>query len=82
MASRTETSDIDIAFVGAAAFHRICKDSGIKPILLRAVHSESPLQPPIVETTPGSTDISSVPKRYHEFADVFDEVQANVLPEH
>ena len=40
------------------------------------------MQPPIAETTPGSTDISSVPKRYHEFADVFDEVQADVLPEH
>ena len=82
MASRTETSDIDIAFISAAAFHRICKDSGIKPILLRAVHSESPLQPPIAETIPGSTDISSVPKRYHEFADVFDKIQADVLPEH
>ena len=42
MASRTETSDmdIDITFIGAAAFHRICKESGVQPILLHAIHSE------------------------------------------
>ena len=42
MASPTETSDmeIDITFISAAAFHQICKESGVQPILLCAIHSE------------------------------------------
>ena len=42
MASHTEMSDmdVDITFVSAAAFHQICKGSGVQPILLHAIHSE------------------------------------------
>ena len=39
-ASRLESSDVDIAFVGAAAFHRILKDTGSEPYLLHAVSPE------------------------------------------
>ena len=84
MASRTETSDmdIDITFVGAAAFHQICKESGVKPILLRAVHSEVLARSAKTNGTDGLTNMSSIPEEYHDFTDVFDEVQADVLAEH
>ena len=84
MASRTETldTDIDITFVGATAFHRICKESGVQPILLRAVHSEVLARSAKTDGTNGLTDMSSIPEEYHDFANVFDEVQANVLAEH
>lgn len=40
MASQTEKPDIDTAFVGAATFHHICKESGVEPMLLCAFHSK------------------------------------------
>ena len=84
MASCTETLDMDvnIAFVSATAFHWICKESDAQPILICAVHSEVLVCSANTNVTDGLTNISSIPEEYHDFADVFDEVQANVLPEH
>ena len=39
-ASQVEYPDVDIALIGAAAFNRVCKESGREPILIRALHSE------------------------------------------
>ena len=71
--------DVDIAFFDAAAFHQICKESGVQPILLHAIHSEVLAWSANTNETDGLTDISSIPEEYH---DLFDKVQANVLPEH
>ncbi|GAW00917.1 hypothetical protein LENED_002476 [Lentinula edodes] len=76
-AAQLETPEVDIALVSAAVFNRACKDAGMEPILLRAIHSEvaaraaalPPLHP-------------SIPEEYAEFADVFDEIAADSLPEH
>ncbi|KAF8831748.1 hypothetical protein HHX47_DHR1001045 [Lentinula edodes] len=83
-AAQLETPEVDIALVSAAVFNRACKDAGMEPILLRAIHSEvaaraadrssaTPTVPPLHP---------SIPEEYAEFADVFDEIAADSLPEH
>ena len=36
MASSIKVREVDIAIIGAAAFHKACKESGRQPVLLRA----------------------------------------------
>jgi len=79
-ASKLESDGIDIAFVSAAAFHRICKDSGEEPFLLRAVRAEAVACAATTDQPP-KEDLG-VPSEYHDFLDVFDEVEADVLAEH
>ncbi|GAW09007.1 hypothetical protein LENED_011127 [Lentinula edodes] len=75
---------VDIALSGLSLINRACKDAGIESILLRAIHSEvaaraadrsstAPTVPPLHH---------SIPAEYAEFADVFDEIAADSLPEH
>ena len=85
MASWTETLDVNIAFVGAATFHQICKESSVEPILLHAIHSKvaarsakSDLAEPVKKTS----EREDILEEYREFFDVFNEVQANVLTKH
>ncbi|KAF8830071.1 hypothetical protein HHX47_DHR2000551 [Lentinula edodes] len=83
-AAQLETPEVDIALVSAAVFNRACKDAGMEPILLCAIHSEvaartadhsstAPIVPPLPH---------SIPAEYAEFADIFDEIAADTLPEH
>ena len=81
MASRTKIPDIDITFVGAVTFHQICKESGVEPILLCTIHSEVLAWSTKTEPKVELSEID-IPEEYWEFADVFDKVEADVLPEH
>ena len=54
----------------------------MQPILLCAVHSEVLAHSANTNGTNGLTNMSSIPEEYHDFANVFNEVQADVLAEH
>ena len=88
MSSKIKDPDkVDIALIGAAAFHRVCKESGIEPVLIRAVHSEltarwTATDAPCAPDSKSSVPHPSIPTDYHDFADVFDKVKADTLAEH
>jgi hypothetical protein len=79
MASRLENpEDVDIALVGALAFHYACKSAEREPLVLRAVHTEKYAHAVSSE----EIDITDIPEKYREYADVFSETEADLLPEH
>ena len=84
MASKLEYSGVDIALVGATVFHHACKMSGMEPLLLYAVHSEvaARASQPAPPTATSDSKSPPIPEAYRDFADVFDEVESEVLPEH
>jgi hypothetical protein len=87
MSSQLDNPDgIDIALIGAAAFSRACKESGIQPMVIRAVHSEVSARSSSTLNTNvdghSSNTSTSLPAEYSDFADVFDEGLSEVLPKH
>ena len=81
MGSTITPLETDIALVSAKAFHYACKDAASEPMVLMAVHSEVAMHSTKVESeTPDS--LSTIPKEYADFTDVFDKIAADELPEH
>ena len=77
MAGRvTDTDKPDIRIIGAAAFIRVCKDSGIQPMAL------FPSDYPKVSGKSATTESPPIPPEYADFADVFDEELSYKLPKH
>lgn len=81
MASRIKDVDkIDIAFLKAVAFMRFCKENNSEPLIIHAVRTE--IAGRATSTTTSPVDLTSVPSAYHNYADVFNKVRADTLPEH
>jgi hypothetical protein len=78
-ASRLRPGDVDIALIGAAPFFKACKDSGNEPILLCSVNTEVAARK---SNTEPAKPKEGVPEEYQDFADVFDEITSDELPEH
>ena len=81
MASKLEYHGIDIALVGAILFHHACKMSGMEPMIINAVHSEVVACSNMTAPTTHK-EKPSIPDEYIDYADVFDEIKSEVLPEH
>ena len=83
MASSLE-QDIDIALVSASNFDRVCRIEGGEPIVIRAVHSKvsARMAAPTSSPVPDPESPVQLPSEYADFADIFNDSQAAVLPEH
>lgn len=86
MASNLETPEVDIALLGARAFHNVCQHEGIEPIVFyvnETVHGRSTAKDaPCADDSLPSPIPSNLPPEYAKFADVFDKVKADTLADH
>lgn len=85
MGSQLQPDDsVNIRLLGARAFHRVCKEERREPVLFYATHSNIHHSPNDTSPTLAavSTDSSTIPPEYADFADVFDKAKADSLPEH
>ncbi|KAG6326361.1 hypothetical protein ID866_12728 [Astraeus odoratus] len=70
-----------ISLVNAATFVCVCKLEGSVQFSLQLCPEEAKLCAAFMEPAP-PPDLSSIPPKYHDFADVFSKAKAMELPPH
>ena len=75
--STSNSERSNIAIIGAAAFLRVSKLLGSHNFELCLCSSDIQANSTKLAKTP---DLSNIPSKYHEFADVFSKTKAEVLP--
>ena len=75
----TPTPKVDISLVNAVAFLQVCELPGTQQFTLNLKDISARASSTSDSTLP---DLSSIPKQYHDFADVFDKAKADMLALH